>query len=193
MCTGVTMNNTLLTINIDYHHTPLGLTQQDMALVHGLGFSIDSIVRYFYNLYSMGFLNQYQSKQDVLNELATYSPIFNLTDNEYELDMFRIYLYTDEIKKLDQAVQVATDLDSFAQAKSKYDYVANLIQTKGKYIDVLCKVFVSLNNYILSHSQYYIKPLNDFSAKTRIPLQYLKPGNVNICGGWIVVEFVQGQ
>lgn len=187
------MNTTLFTLNIDYHHTPLGLTQQDMALVHGLGFSVDSIVKYFYNLYSMGFLKQYNTRQDVLTELSTYSPIFNLTDNEYELDTFRQYLYTDKIKELEAAVNNATDLEQLGSAKSRYDYVFTLLQTKGKYMDVLCKVFVNLNNYILSHSQFYIRPINDFSAKSGLPVQFIKPGITNICGGWIVVEFVQGQ
>lgn len=187
------MNNTLLTINIDYHHTPLGLTQQDISLVHGMGFSIDSIVRYFYNLYSLGFLNQYSTRQNVLDELATYSPIFQLTDNEYELELFQTYMYTDKLKELEIATNSCTTLEDYSVAKSRYDYVANLLQNKGKYMDVLCKVFVNLNNYILSHSQFYIKPIIDFSAKTGLSTQFIKPGTINICGGWIVVEFVQGQ
>ena len=187
------MNATLLTINVDYHHTPLGLTAQDISLVHGMGFPIDSIVRYMYNLYSMGFLNQYSTRQNVLDELVIYSPLFQLTDNEYELEMFQTYMYTDKLKELEANLNACTTLDTYSVAKSRYDFVANLLQTKGKYMDVLCKVFVSLNNYILSHSQFYIKPITDFSAKTGLSTQYINPGPINICGGWIVVEFVQGQ
>ncbi len=185
--------NTLLTINIDYHHTALGLTQQNIALVHGMGFPIDSIIRYFYNLYSMGLLNVYSTRQDVLDELSTYSPILNLTDNEYELELFQTYLYTDKLKVMEMSVNSCTNLDDYDKMKSKYEFIANLIQAKGKYIDILCQVFVSLNNYILSHSQFYIKPINDFATKTGLGTQCIKVGAVNLCGGWVVVEFVQGQ
>ena len=184
---------TLLTLNIDYHHTPLGLTAQDIALVHGMGFPVDSMVKYFYDLYSMGFLNQYSSRQDVLNELVTYSPLLSLTENEYELEIFREHLYTNKLSDTEARLNSCTDLNEYAKFKSQYDFIANLIANKGRYMDVLCKVFVNLNNYILSHSQYYIKPINDFSAKTGLPIQFIRVGKISICGGWIVVEFVQGQ
>lgn len=186
-------STTLLTINVDYHATVLSLTPQDIALVHGLGFPIDAMIKYIYNLYSMGFLNAYNSRQDVLNELVTYSPLFSLTENEYELDILRQYLYTNALKELEQTLNNCTDLEQYGSVKNNYDFIAQLIQNKGKYMDVLCKVFVSLNNYILSHSQFYIKPINDFSSKTGIPINMIAPGIVNVCGGWIVVEFVQRQ
>lgn len=185
--------NTLLTINIDFHTTTLGLTQQNIALVHGMGFPIDSIIRYFYNLYSMGLLNAYSTRQDVLDELTTYAPILNLTDNEYELELFQAYLYSDKLKMMELTLNSCTNLDEYSKLKGRYDFIANLIQAKGKHIDMLCQVFVNLNNYILSHSQFYIKPINDFSTKTGLSTQAIKVGAVNICGGWVVVEFVQGQ
>ena len=141
----------------------------------------------------MGLLNVYSTRQDVLDELSTYSPILNLTDNEYELELFQTYLYTDKLKVMEMSVNSCTNLDDYDKMKSKYEFIANLIQAKGKYIDILCQVFVSLNNYILSHSQFYIKPINDFATKTGLGTQCINVGAVNLCGGWVVVEFVQGQ
>lgn len=186
------MNTTLFAINIDYHHTPLGLSSQDIALVQGIGFPIGAILGYFYKLYSIGFLNTYQNRQMVLDELSMYTPLFNLTENEHELELFRDYLYTDKIKELEARVNTCTDLKAYGNAKEYYDYIATLLQSKGKYMDILCKVFVSLNNYILSHSQYYINPITDYAAKTGLPIAMIKPGPINVCGGWIVVEFIKG-
>lgn len=181
----------LFSINIDYHHSPLGLNDQEISLVHALGFSLPEVFRYFYNLYNRNLLKPYGSRQDVLDELFIYTPMFGLTENEYELDMLRQFLYTGELANLELGLRSCSDLTEYARIQHDITFITNLLQTKGKLIDILCKVFVSINEYLLNNSQYYLKPIMDFSAKTGLPIQHIKPGPINICGGWIVVDFIR--
>ena len=183
--------NTILTINIDYHHTPLGLTAQDISLVHGLGFPIQEIIKYMYRLYLMGLLVQYNDKQDVLNELVVYTPIFGICDYEHELMLLQQYLYTSGLDILAADLAQVTDLNVYATKKSSYDTINTLIKSKGKFIDVLCDVFVKINTYLLSNSQVYINPLNNFMNISRLSADMIAVSEVNICGGWVVVEFAQ--
>lgn len=183
----------VLTINMDYHNIPLGLSNGDIDLTNSLGFPVTEIVKYIYKLYLFNALKPYTNNQEILTELVKFHYIFELTNYAYELEILEKYLYTNALSELELQLENATNLSMVENLSSKINTIKFTINTRGKQIDALCKVIFNLNNYIITNSLYYLNPVSEYCNKTNvIGIQPVTVHSCNIVGAWMVTEFTRG-